>query len=438
MFLQKKVIVIVEASITGKYFAPAFKGNGYECIHVDIAAKIPKKFESFNKVELSCFKKNIKNQSIEKIIAKLKEYDVKAVIAGSETGVNAADQIAAAFPVLKNDVATTFCRRDKYLMIEALREHDIPCAAQYKSDNVDDLVNFYKYSNFDKVVFKPTLASSSEGVTFCKNASEIRRAFAENFHKRNNEGQVNTEFVLQEFLNGDEYIVDSVSCEGNHFITGIWKRVGDNDNIIATNKYIDFVLRNDENFQVLENYTKFVLHAVGIKNGPAHSELKLTKDGPKLIEVGARLSGIDSFFAQSEAQGYSQLSVAVETYLQPQLFLNRIAVYKNLPQKAMRVVIFDPSFKKKICNKPDIESFMKLSTIKSVEFFLKPGDYIKQNKYIYDRPGYAVMVADDHELFEKDYLTFRELEQKFYEEITAKKRIVSPLSTSSKRRRLSY
>lgn len=31
--------------------------------------------------------------------------------------------------------------------------------------------------------------------------------------------------------------------------------------------------------------------AVGIKNGPAHAEVMLTADGPKMVEIGARLGG---------------------------------------------------------------------------------------------------------------------------------------------------
>ena len=31
--------------------------------------------------------------------------------------------------------------------------------------------------------------------------------------------------------------------------------------------------------------------AIGIKNGPSHTEIKVTKDGPKIVELGARLGG---------------------------------------------------------------------------------------------------------------------------------------------------
>ena len=37
--------------------------------------------------------------------------------------------------------------------------------------------------------------------------------------------------------------------------------------------------------------TKGAINALGIKNGPAHVEIKVTSQGPKIVEVGARLGG---------------------------------------------------------------------------------------------------------------------------------------------------
>lgn len=33
------------------------------------------------------------------------------------------------------------------------------------------------------------------------------------------------------------------------------------------------------------------VNAIGIQNGPSHTEIKVTKDGPKVVELGARLGG---------------------------------------------------------------------------------------------------------------------------------------------------
>jgi len=417
MHIQKNVIVIVDATFTGKYYAPAFKGLGYECIHVNTKAAIPKKFQKFNQIDLSCYEENIQSANIAEIINKLKKYNIKAIIAGSETAVNATDEIADSFAVLKNDVATTALRRNKYFMIEALRKKNIPCALQYKSNNVVELIDFFEKLNFEKVILKPTLASSSEGVSICKNKEDIRNNFKEFFKKRNNEGEVNKEFVIQELLMGDEFIIDSVSCKGQHLITGVWKRIGDNENIIATNQYIDLISNKSQEFQILKEYTKLVLDAVGIENGPAHSEVKLTQQGPKLIETGARLSGIDVFSTQYEAQGYSQLSCAVEAYINPELFLKEINLYENLPQKAMRIIIFSPTIEGKINRNPNLLPLLKLSTIKSIEFLFEKDDFIKKNKYIFDRPGYAMMLAETPEEFENDYNEFRRLEKKLYQDI---------------------
>ena len=47
----------------------------------------------------------------------------------------------------------------------------------------------------------------------------------------------------------------------------------------------------DPNYKDLIEYNIKVVKALGIKVGPAHSEIILSKDGPVLVEIGARLNG---------------------------------------------------------------------------------------------------------------------------------------------------
>lgn len=57
---------------------------------------------------------------------------------------------------------------------------------------------------------------------------------------------------------------------------------------------------------VLFSYVCQVLDATGVRNGPAHVEVMITDDGPRLIEIGARLAGAEqqelSFLGARESQ----------------------------------------------------------------------------------------------------------------------------------------
>lgn len=41
----------------------------------------------------------------------------------------------------------------------------------------------------------------------------------------------------------------------------------------------------------IETVAVQAIRAVGIGNGPVHVEMKVTQDGPKMIELGARMGG---------------------------------------------------------------------------------------------------------------------------------------------------
>jgi hypothetical protein len=86
MHLQKKAIVIVNSYSTGKYYAAAFLGHGYQCIHVDTNAELPSEILASAGLDLRCFSENIilQNNDLKTVINKLKKYEVKAVIAGSQ------------------------------------------------------------------------------------------------------------------------------------------------------------------------------------------------------------------------------------------------------------------------------------------------------------------------------------------------------------------
>ena len=43
--------------------------------------------------------------------------------------------------------------------------------------------------------------------------------------------------------------------------------------------------------QQIEKVAKMAVKALGIQNGPSHTEIKVTSEGPKIVEIGARLGG---------------------------------------------------------------------------------------------------------------------------------------------------
>ena len=63
------------------------------------------------------------------------------------------------------------------------------------------------------------------------------------------------------------------------------------------------------------------LVALGVDNSPAHSEVIVTRDGPKIVEVGARMGGIilPPFGATSHWRGYGEACIKLALGIRPSL-----------------------------------------------------------------------------------------------------------------------
>ncbi len=67
-----------------------------------------------------------------------------------------------------------------------------------------------------QAVVKPVEGAGSDGVSICDSADEVRAAFARLEGTKNVLGITCYQVLLQEYLKGDEYVVDTVSRNGVH------------------------------------------------------------------------------------------------------------------------------------------------------------------------------------------------------------------------------
>ena len=128
----------------------------------------------------------------------------------------------------------------------------------------------------------------------------------------------------QEFLRGDEYVVDTVSRSGVHKCVAIWKydkRRYNKSPVVYFGMRLMPVEAEPE-LKTMVEYIFGVLEALGIRNGAIHSEVKFEDRGPVLIETNCRLHGGEGTWApMAEAcLGYSAISAMLDAYLDPAAF----------------------------------------------------------------------------------------------------------------------
>ena len=142
-----------------------------------------------------------------------------------------------------------------------------------------------------KVIVKPMDSAGSDDVTLCVTFEEVQAAFGNIMGKINGLGIVNKAVLVQEYLEGPEYVIDMVSRDGVHKVVAIWvydrRQVNGASFVCFGQRAV--IVDEDPNCAELVAYQKKVVDALGIRNGPTHGEVKWFKGEPVLVEVGARL-----------------------------------------------------------------------------------------------------------------------------------------------------
>ncbi|WP_375662679.1 ATP-grasp domain-containing protein [Bartonella sp. OC16QHHD] len=216
---------------------------------------------------------------------------IEAVVAGAEGGIYCTDQLAAYYNCPGNNPSTTDWRRKKAAMQKRLCENGLSyLRSKILTKNDCTLDGFESHSGY---VVKPNDSAGSDGVLFFSNLEEVVTWTSEiDWKKKNIFGAPNEAYLLQERLEGEEYIVDAVVkgeaikiCSLSRYKKGI------HNGSTFVYETLDVLDSQDPSYAPLISYAKQCIRALGIEYGPAHMEIMQTARGPVMIEVGARLHG---------------------------------------------------------------------------------------------------------------------------------------------------
>ncbi|MDF1757562.1 MAG: ATP-grasp domain-containing protein [Legionellaceae bacterium] len=413
---KKLYIVIVDAFASGALLAPEFKKLGYTILHIKTAKDFSLRLSnSFIPTDFEyCFNAYDFYNTLD-LVKKLSEYEIECVLPGCDAGVILAEKLSYYLGLSKNNLDTLLSKRSKFFMHEMLHKNNLLAAKQIKSSSIEEILTWYDKQSFIYVVVKPEYGASSEGVFFCKNKDDIIFAFNKNVNLKNIFGLINFELVVQEYLFGPEYIVNSISIKGEHYITDIWLGVDDDEEKISADLYAELIQNDNHVYKELSYYVKKVLSCTGVSKGPAHTEVRYTPRGPALIEIGARLAGYVSPKSVFSAIGLNPITLAVNSYVRQNIALDTLKKMRK-PKHAL-FVYFYSTVDGVIQNDPDLSKMYSLASTQEVFFPLNIGDLLYKTDDISGRQGYAYLVNDSKLQLKKDYNQFIQLEKELYHNI---------------------
>ena len=209
-------------------------------------------------------------------------------------------------------------------MQNRLKEHGLRYIRGKVVDSVEDAIKFYEDEDLKEVVLKPTYSAGSASVRICLDKDEMIESLKEMLeHSANYFGNEDNDIVIQERINGDEYIVNTVSCDGVHNLTLIWKytkiRTSDGSIIYDTAQTVNELSIGEAE---MVEYAYQVADAIGVKYGPIHGEYMIDEEGPVLIEVNCRPCG-----GNMEAKFLNRISGQHETDSILDAYLKRYKIF---------------------------------------------------------------------------------------------------------------
>ncbi|OQS06403.1 hypothetical protein THRCLA_01559 [Thraustotheca clavata] len=425
-----EVVVVVDPFSTGAVVAQRVTTRGYECICLysdsldnmeSVANLVPEGMVlRFAATAEHTGDANATAKALQEAadnIVSGRKGKIIGVLPGAETGVLVADQLTTVFQLTGNKMEHSLARRDKYLMGETLRKSGVRAVKQAKCLTWDQAEEFIQTLNLTpetfEVVLKPVNSAGTEDVTLCFTMEQAHDTFDAILGKVNGLGLTNVAVLVQEFLEGDEYVIDTVSCNGRHKVTAIWKydkrRVND-----AAFVYfgLSIVPATPGVVDALIDYQFTVLDALGFVNGPGHGEVKFCRGSPVLIEVGARCHGGEGAWVPiaDTCVGYNQVDVTVDVYLgQKHVFDALLERPLKLPHYGCEVMLV--SYQEGILQGfPGITEITKMPSFLRKDMLMKPGDRLRPTIDMFTTPGSILLIHQDADVLAADCRRIRELE----------------------------
>ncbi|MFM9372891.1 phosphoribosylglycinamide synthetase [Streptomyces sp. Da 82-17] len=259
------------------------------------------------------------------LAARLASRNPLCVLAGEESCGPLADALAERLGLPGNAAELSGARRDKEAMGRALQRVGVRRAEQWYGGNAEALADRAEEHGLYPVVVSPLSRAAGAASVLCRDRREVRRAAEAVVGARSHGGAVNSQALLREFLPGPAYTVDSVSRDGQSCIVAIHRR--------HTRRYGAYLLPDRAELAAPDSavaaelvaYNRQVLDALGIRNGPSHTDLVLTPAGPVLVDAGVQLGpgvlpGYDDL-----SRGVNQADLTALAFAEPEEFRRRWA-----------------------------------------------------------------------------------------------------------------
>lgn len=247
----------------------------------------------------------------EKVLELCKMINIDGVVATTELTIAVAAYIADKMNLVGIPLDVAEVITDKYRNRKAIQDIEEICQPKYAE--IWSAEDIYKLKYDYPIILKPTSKGGKRGVVVIKQEAEIPEAFSYTMEDAGGE----LPFIVEEYIEGGmECSVESLSYNGTNYIVQVTEKINSGPPHCVELAHHQPANLSKEQRELVERVLDKALSAIGLENGPCHTEIKI-KDGKLyLIEFNARPGGDHIAAPLTElSTGYSYIKGGIQIAL---------------------------------------------------------------------------------------------------------------------------
>lgn len=360
-----KLIMIIGAGIFQAVAAKEAKKLGLKVLSTDFNPKAPG-------FELSDYKALVSTSDISATVDYALKFnrEVRRIDGVITVGTDVSRTVAGvadALGLTGVSPQTALCATNKARMRECFQKNNVPAPKWMEISTVQEAESAVAKLGLPLVI-KPVDNMGARGVRKIVSKNDIPEAFAKAV-----ENSRTGKAIIEEFMEGPELSVDTLVYNGEvHLLTIADRHIEGDIYFVEKGHTVPSIISDETKKEVLEVMKKGI-KAVGITCGASKADMKITKDGPKIGEITARLSGgYHSQFTDPLATGMRSIKAAIDIALGFELDLDDITPKRNYTA-CERAIIPEPGIVKAI---EGLDKLNDIAGFKHIFLHVKEGDKV--------------------------------------------------------------
>ena len=281
--MYNKKIMILGASILQLPAIQQAKAMGYQVVAVDMNP------EAVGFREEGIEKEIISTIDIPAVVEAAKRHHIDGIMTlASDMPMRSVAAVAKELGLVGITDETALKATNKAVMRQALLEHGVPIPKFFKVSNQEEY--FRAVAQFHcAFIVKPADNSGSRGIYKIEDLND-QKVISEAYQYSRQQSR-SGDVVVEEYMCGPEVSVETLTVNGVCHVIQITDKLTTGAPHFVEMGHSQPTQLSPETAQRIREVAVAANKAVGITNGPSHTEIIVTKEGPKIVELGARLGG---------------------------------------------------------------------------------------------------------------------------------------------------